>query len=623
MTESSNNNIEASIKSHLDFKERYSDLRPIGVGGSGAVFQVKDNKLDKLVAIKVLHGNVKPKSVIRFQKEARALSLMNHRYILGVLDFQSSNSGDLFLIMEYVDGTDLEQFVAKHGPLPFEDVVKYSIQLCDALAHAHTKGVVHRDLKPGNIMIDQQNNVRILDFGIAKLLTVDDQVGTITRMGAPIGSPAYMSPEQVRGVDTDERTDIFGLGLLIYIMASGRSPFDGDQVLDYYQNLIGKPPPSLRLWIGESDVAHKLDAIVAKAMCSDPADRYQNMEEMRIALGSLISDPTEVMQVTHGPISRSKESSKRYSLFLLIVVAAFGLIAMVYTAICNSGPPDSGPGNFRKSSLPDSSAKETPDKSKSVLPSKFTVHNAPGLENFTFAGESVNAADLKTLGPETRRLSLRERTLDDAMIAALPSLTVEALDLTKTNIKDADMKMIAKMKNLVWLRLDNTGITSDGIRNLEPLDDRFRQIDLDACKNIDDKAIAYIVEYFPNLRSIQISDTAVKKQGLKDLAKLKHAEYLWLSSLPVSDEDVKAYSQLNLLGLDVSSCKKLTDESVRVLVPKKRMQYLELTNCPRIHSEVAAAWESAHPGATLRGGSGDSVRSMAEEVYYTPPADIK
>ncbi len=623
MTESSNHNIEASIKRHLDFKERYSELRPIGAGGIGAVFQVKDNKLDKLVAIKVLHGNVKPKSVIRFQKEARALSMMNHRYILGVLDFQSSNSGDLFLITEYVDGTDLEQFVAKHGPLPFEDVVKYSIQLCDALAHAHAKGVVHRDLKPGNVMIDQQNNVRILDFGIAKLLTDDDQTGTISSFGVPIGSPAYMSPEQVRGGDTDERTDIFGLGLLIYVMAAGRSPFDADQVLDYYQNLIGKPPPSLRLWIGESDVAHKLDAIVAKAMSSDPADRYQTMDEMRTALSSLISDPIEVMQVTHGPVSRAKESSKPYLLILLVAVAGLSLIALFYTSTGTSGTADSGTAKNPKSSSPAQNTKATPNESKSASQSKYTVQTAFGLENFTFASESVSASDLESLGSETKRLSLRELRLDPAMVAALPSLEVEALDLTKTNVTDADMKFIAKMKNLVWLRLDNTGVTSDGIKNLEPLKDRLGRIDLDACRKIDDKAIACIVDYWPNLRALQISDTSVKKQGLKDLVKLKRVDTLWLSSLPLSDDDVKSISQLNLVGLDVSCCKKLTDESVKVLIPKKSMQYLEVTDCPLIHSEIARAWERAHPGALLRGGKGDAARRVAEDVYYPPPAEIK
>lgn len=613
------NNIEASIKSHLDFRERYSDLRPIGKGARGAIFQLKDNKLDKLVAVKVLHGNVKSKSVIRFQKEARTLSMLKHQFIIGVLDFQSSERGDLFLIMDYVDGTDLEQFVAKHGPLPFEDVVKFSIQLCEALSHAHAHGVVHRDLKPSNIMIDQQNNVRILDFGIAKLLTKDNQFETVTRVGAPIGSPAYMSPEQVRGAETDERTDVFGLGLLIYIMAAGRSPFDGDQVVDYYQNLIGKPPPSLRLWIGESDVAHKLDAIVAKAMKSDPDERFQSMDEMLVELDSLLADPTEVLQVTHGPAEAVRPKGSLLS--LVVAVVAVAAIAIVFATTRGAGTAGSV---AVKSKQTTSQSRYLPDEKSEPEPaSKFKVDSMRGLDDFTFASQSVNADDLKSLDPQVKRLSLRELKLDPAMKAALPLLHVEALDLTRSNINDSDLKLIAQIKGLKRLRLDYTSITSDGIKNLAPLKGKLMQLDLDACKGIDDRAVQYIIELFPNIRSVQLSDTSLTKTGVRNLLKLKQVQVLWLSSLHVDDDDVKALSKLDLIGLDVSCNKTLTDEAVRVLIPKRRMRYLEVTDCPLIHSEVATEWELAHPGALMRGGKSDSVKPVADQVFYEPPPDIK
>jgi len=414
MTETfeSTTEIEAIIKGHLDFAERYSDLKLIGVGGMGSVFQAKDNKLDKTVAIKVLKGTGNSKPVVRFQQEARALSLLNHKYIVGVMDFQSSKNGDFFLIMERVDGDSLEKLVAAQGPLPLEDVIRYSVQLCDALEHAHVNGVVHRDLKPGNIMIDSKKHVRILDFGIAKLMQ-PSQFGTMTRKGMPLGTPSYMSPEQVRGDETDERTDVFGLGLLIYIMAAGRSPFDGDQVLEYYQNLIGQKPPSLRLWIGETAAAHEIDRIVAMAMQSDPNERFQNMSEMSAALSALIADPTEILRVTTQNTALKppiKTKSRK------ILVPIFALIAL---CLCGIGYPLLS----RKAAPPTVHTPVVQNKYKVVpVPSALNVDDkhaaeeaapfykredvAAHLKQYVYANKKLKPEELTKLEPSVQDLSL-------------------------------------------------------------------------------------------------------------------------------------------------------------------------------------------------------------------------
>lgn len=618
-------NIEAIIKGHLDFKERYSDLCAIGLGGDGVVFRVKDNKLDKWVAIKVLLGGSDSKSVIRFQQEARTLSLLKHRYIVSVLDFQCSKRAELFLIMEYIDGISLAQRVEEHGPLPLDEVVKYAIQLCEALNHAHAQGVVHRDLKPSNIMIDGQGNVKILDFGIAQLTTPNQQLGTITRLGVPVGSPAFMSPEQVRGDVTDERTDVFGLGLLIYVMAAGRSPFDADQVLDYYQNLIGETLPSLRLWIGESAAAHKLDALVAKAMKSDQKERFQTIGEVRSALDLLAAEPVEVLQVSHGPTVATTSKSGRVlftliSLLLFGGLIVFGVVSFFFASPEQPGATSSIKNKNGVAQLQDSrtSKSEILSGSSSATdrkPVRFNQDSVQDLNALKFDDVKVKTADLGSLDPKTKYLSLSDSTLTFDMIDTLSRMRLQALDLSKTNINDTDLKKIADIKTLRWLRLNHTNITRSGIANLAPLKVILSKLDLDSCKGINDEAISYIVQNVPNLESLQITETSVRSKGIKELSKMKNLKRLYLTSLPITDEDVKAISTLNIEFLDLSCCAKLTEETLNILSPHKNLKYLDLTNCLLINSELVEKWKKARRGTTVIGGNNDVYTGVAEDLF--------
>src|SRR5579862_7119597 len=220
----------------------------IGQGGMGEVYRGTDTRLGRAVAIKVSAREFSD----RFEREARAISSLNHPNICTLYDV-----GPNYLVMEFVEGDTLAK-ILEQGPLPLDQVLRYAVQIADALAAAHAKGVIHRDLKPGNIIITK-NGVKVLDFGLAKLsgaglrgVSGSSDVATLTQPitsdGAIVGTLYYMSPEQVEAKETNERSDIFSFGAVLYEMITGRRPFTGDTKASVLAAILKDQPPPMSQW---------------------------------------------------------------------------------------------------------------------------------------------------------------------------------------------------------------------------------------------------------------------------------------------------------------------------------------------------------------------------------------
>src|SRR6202049_3904323 len=215
----------------------YGILSAIGAGGMGEVYRARDTRLDRIVAIKVLPTRLADRSELRerFEREARVVASLNHPHICTLYDIGQQDGID-FLVMEYLDGETLAQRLQK-GALPLEQALQYAIEIADALDKAHRKGVTHRDLKPGNIMLDR-SGTKLLDFGLAKLTQevapaanplsqLPTATHAITAQGTILGTLQYMAPEQLEGREVDARTDIFAFGVVVYEMATGKRAFEG------------------------------------------------------------------------------------------------------------------------------------------------------------------------------------------------------------------------------------------------------------------------------------------------------------------------------------------------------------------------------------------------------------
>src|SRR2546426_5621788 len=262
----------------------YQILEKIGAGGQGTVYKATDTKLGRTVVIKVLPPEltVKEANLKRFEREARLASALDHPNICTIFDLNEIE-GVNFIAMQFVEGKNVRELVSGR-PLDLRSALSIAIQVTDALAAAHSRGIIHRDIKAGNVMVTPHGQVKILDFGLAKLLDSEGQGGIhhtdLTEVGIPYGTATYAAPEQARGDRVDSRADIFSTGVLLYEMLTGTWPFQGKTSVDVRHAVLHEEPKPLSE-ARPGGAPPRLQAILDRAMAKDPKQRYQKATEMR------------------------------------------------------------------------------------------------------------------------------------------------------------------------------------------------------------------------------------------------------------------------------------------------------------------------------------------------------
>ncbi len=310
----------------------YRIIGTLGAGGMGEVYLAVDLKLDRRVAIKVLAASFSsdPDRLRRFLREAKLTSALNHPHIAQIYEIGEEN-GASFLVLEYIEGDTLRDLINR-GPLPVSQVVKLALELADALAEAHSRGIIHRDLKLENIMVTRRGHAKILDFGLAKVQTPEGQPLTehtmsLTNVGTVVGTVNYMSPEQALGREVDGRSDLFSLGIVLYRIASGTQPFSGQTATEILSNIIHVAPPPMQA--EGSPTGPELTAVILKCLEKDPANRYQSANELSADLRLIeshlhrdASTPTATMVIARPPAKpRSKTLLSAVALVVLIAGA--------------------------------------------------------------------------------------------------------------------------------------------------------------------------------------------------------------------------------------------------------------------------------------------------------------
>ena len=274
----------------------YRVLDKLGEGGMGEVYRATDTRLGRDVALKVLPATTAgdPERLARFQREARAVAALNHPHIVTIYSVDEAE-GVQFLTMELVEGQSLDRVIPERG-LPADRIIEIGGAIADALAAAHDKGIVHRDLKPANVMVTSGGRIKVLDFGLAKDLRETHPVDATltaagqTREGVVMGTPAYMSPEQIAGRALDHRTDLFSLGILLYEMATGRRPFEDTSSAELASAILRDTPP--RLEHVRPDLPDDLARIVGRCLEKEPRWRYATALELKHDLAQLTARPS-------------------------------------------------------------------------------------------------------------------------------------------------------------------------------------------------------------------------------------------------------------------------------------------------------------------------------------------
>ena len=313
----------------------YEVIEKLGAGGMAVVYKARDTRLNRFVAIKVLTpGRVAdPERKRRFVQEARSASALNHPHIVTIHDIGSENGVD-FIAMEYLEGKTLGQMIPPKGLAPRE-ALSYAKQIADALAAAHAKGIVHRDVKPGNVMVTHGGVAKVLDFGLAKLTewSAGDESSTRTMLertpeGVVVGTVGYMSPEQAEGGPVDTRSDIFSFGVVLYQMLTGRQPFHGGSpLLTIAAILRDEPLAPARI---NAEVSPEVEGVVARCLEKDPARRFQNAADLKIVLEWLTRDVGALKWGTAEPASHARRWKRAVGASLATVSAAGALAAAVY-----------------------------------------------------------------------------------------------------------------------------------------------------------------------------------------------------------------------------------------------------------------------------------------------------
>jgi hypothetical protein len=334
---------------------RYELQDIAGSGGMSSVYKARDTVLERMVAIKILHDHFSndPEYVERFRREARALAQLNHPNIVTVID-RGEFEGRQFIVFEHVDGETLKELVDREGQLPVDEALALVHQVARGLAFAHEHGVVHRDVKPQNILIDEEGVAKVTDFGIARSLEPADG---LTETGTLLGTSEYIAPEQASGHRVDERSDQYSLAAVLYELLAGEPPYSGENFMAVAMMHIQRPIPSVR--DVRPDVSPRLDAIIARAMAKRPEDRFPTTEAMMAALEAARASTDSIPPPLTRPEEGATESipvpgplpphigrpRRRFPLPIMIGLVVVGVAALVLALVIAGGGTDSLTGD--------------------------------------------------------------------------------------------------------------------------------------------------------------------------------------------------------------------------------------------------------------------------------------
>lgn len=476
----------------------------------GVLLKCRDERRQIDVAVKVLGWNFSNQEVIRFQQEAQALAQLRHPNIVNIIHFGHSDDDSLFIVMELLQGNTLDK-VIDCGELQFEEALNAFIQICDGLAHAHGKGILHRDIKPSNLFLERKPNgsitVTITDFGLAKLLTEDQR---LTKTGIGLGSPPYMSPEQIDGKMVDDRADIYGLGCVMFEVLTGRRPFIGPSVQSILLQHTNSEPPLLREQFPDKNFPEEIDEIVSKCLKKNPDQRYETVLDLRNDLQKLKGALAQSYAVSESKtvpqpvlkISDSKQSFTRTLLTIIVIlIPVIALVSVSLNKFLEKENPKTATSEILKSGVADSLRSSIANGEL-----KFDLKDQPitdeQMKDFAgcttaefveLSGTEVTDSGLQYLGSAR---NLQKLLLNDTAVRTLEYLPVSdslrELQLKGTRITDQALQNLKNFRHLAILDVRDTRITADGIIALK--EEKLAAVKMN---NLNDTELARLREALP------------------------------------------------------------------------------------------------------------------------------
>lgn len=598
--------------------DRYAPFRLLGKGAAGSVYLCKDRLLKKRVAVKVLN-DLSPEMLIAFQREAKATNQLAHSNIVKVLDFGVTDGRSPYMVMDFINGVNLDQLIKQDGPLKLEDALPVFEQLCDALSYAHKRGLMHRDLKPSNILIVPATTtspaaVHLIDFGVGAFKQElvdprDSQSNTV------VGTPAYMSPDQAAGMAYDARSEIYSFGCVIFETLTGQVPFVADTPLAAISMHAHQQPPALADVLESRNFPEQIETIVSVCLNKKPEDRFQSMDELKKEFSELhLSLPSQDRQnkspFTMSPGGKSSSVPIFVVLGVILLTVSIALIYYQFSPISEDAAPVK------------TISRELEDGYASMDQQKWLKIGGHGATKGFTSGPAVTDEDFKDIADQsdTNTITINvSYTVTGTGFRYLRRLPIREINIQSTALNDEGLAAISSIKSLEWLTISiGSYITAKGIKSLSALPNLY-EFELLVCvlapgtfdaiaemhqlsgvslydsKNVSAAGIAKLVKGNPELIFLDLSNTDVKEDAIPYVAEMKTLHEFRGLRLPITDKYLDKIAKMpNLTDLLLSET-LITDRGLLMLAKSKSLRQLEIANCKNLTADGILAFKKARP----------------------------
>lgn len=563
---------------------RYTLGSAIGMGGWSSVYQAEDSQLKRPVAVKILHQFFRndESKIKRFQREAVIAASLSHPHITTMFDFGLLPNGQPYIVMEYLHGLSLDSVVRAEKQLPRLRAVNIMGQICLALDHAHKSGLVHRDLKPGNIFLLESDFVKVLDFGLAKSA---GEVDSLTTAGSTFGTPLFMSPEQCRGSNVDNRTDIYSLGTMLYFMLTGETPFTASTMFEAMHKQIAEQPKTLSECRPDLIFPAGLEAAVARCLSKDPCERFQNCLDLKTAINAQFSsyageDKKQPPSSTAAPEASSPKPRNQpggivnhLPVIAAVVLVIVGLATAAIIGASNVGTKPTGKAsalsngndteNHPGTQVPSSDTRQRTQAKNSNHASNQTAANAIDHKAATIAAPK-SAQPSK---PVEERLTATKPHNAPARSAATNQTASATADKPPANTSAQKISMAgpsakAPARHIQAIVMySNLLSDDDAIAKLSAISD-CEQLHI-GDSAVTERTLQYAINNFPSLRLVSLTNTQVTDRALPMVA-ASNLNSVNLSGTRITDKGLDALRNAKLRNL-IASRDKLTDAALKSL----------------------------------------------------------
>lgn len=588
---------------------RFRIIETIGKGNAGIVYECWDMTLRKRVAIKTISSqHYSPEELVRLQTEAKASSKLNHPNVLQILDFAATTGGQPYMVMELVRGTDIAKEIETRGAIEPRRAVEIFLQICAAVKHAHESGILHRDIKPSNIMLGRMMTahgeieiVKVIDFGIAAFNRNNTFKAEALDEITLVGSPLYMSPDQLNGLIFDERSDIYSIGCVMFESLQGKPPFKGSTAMETMKMHASCELPEL-----SDTIPEPLAKVVKTALAKNREERYQNLDQLIEALKVEMQFEPKVVApevVAEPEPQKSWKDNKLVTVGVpIVLIALVASAALLGPRLLSKGakPPVAIKGQqwdpvAGKMNDVDRTVKvEKADTRVKIEVNKLNK----GTKELGFTGKTKDARIEEGLekcaGPKIISISITKATVTDKdfeLLQKYPDLIDVSFDTV--SLDESHISKLSGCPNLSSVTFANSGITDKGLEQLSMVPQLFA-IAVDGSPKITAKGLSYLNKEKINELSL-ISCGPFDDKFINELSTFHKMRNLYLGDNGVTDEQMSKLSGLKLVRLIGLNGSKVTDEVFATLIKLPLLQNIYLLRCPHITKEGCNKLKAVNP----------------------------